>query len=65
MSSATGPAGENTPETPAEYVVEKFDTNIPDGATETLAGVIESIVSDLRGRVISDDQLETRRQVHY
>ena len=58
MSSATGPASENSPEAPAEYVIERFNTSVPDGTVESVAGVVESIVEDLRSHVTSDDRLE-------
>ena len=58
MSSATGSPGRTSDETPAEYVVEQFDTTVPDGTVEVLAQRIESIVGELRDRVTSDDRLE-------
>ena len=58
MSSAAGSVGQTSDDTPAEYVVEQFDTTVPDGAVESLAKRIESIVGELRDRVTSDNRLE-------
>ena len=58
MSSATGSPGRTSDEAPAEYVVEQFDTTVPDGTIDALAKRIESIVGELRDRATSDDRLE-------
>ena len=58
MSTATGADDDSSP-TATEFVIEEFDTEVPEGAVEDLTQTIEQVVSDLRTRITSDDRLET------
>ena len=58
MSSAAG-ADDAPSTTPTGFVIEEFDTNVPEGAVEDLTRAIEQVVSNLRERIVSDDRLET------
>lgn len=58
MSTATG-ADDDSSTTATEFVIEEFDTSVPEGAVEDLTRTIEQVVSDLRTRIVSDDRLET------
>jgi type I restriction-modification system DNA methylase subunit len=58
MSSAAG-----SPETPSdtsatEFVLEEFETTVPENAITDLAEGITAIVRDLRSAIVSDDRLE-------
>jgi hypothetical protein len=59
MSSAAGAGDDSSGTTATEFVIEEFDTEVPEGAVEDLTRTIEQVVSDLRTRITSDDRLET------
>ena len=58
MSSAVGPADSPSEASATEFVLEEFETSVPENAVEDLAGRITEIVRDLRNEVVSDDRLE-------
>lgn len=59
MSSAAGTGDDSSGTTATEFVIEEFETAVPEGAVENLTHTIEEIVSDLRTEIVSDDRLET------
>jgi hypothetical protein len=59
MSSAAGADDDSSGATATEFVLEEFDTTVPEDAVENITRTIEQVVSDLRTQMISDDRLET------
>jgi hypothetical protein len=58
MSSTAGSADTPSDASATEFVLEEFETSVPDNAVENLARCITEIVRDLRSEVVSDDRLE-------